>query len=54
MNQKQLVEKKNDLITRAEETLNKAKSEERELIPDEMAELAEIKDNVKKIKDSPK
>lgn len=51
MNQKQLLEKKNDLITRAEETLNKAKSEERELTPDEMAELAEIKDNVKKIKD---
>lgn len=51
MNQKQLIEKKNDLITRAEETLNKAKTEERELTPDEMAELAEIKDNVKKIKD---
>lgn len=51
MNQKELLEKKNDLITRAEETLNKAKSEERELTPDEMAELAEIKDNVKKIKD---
>lgn len=51
MNQKELLEKKNDLITRAEETLNKAKTEERELTPDEMAELAEIKDNVKKIKD---
>jgi len=51
MNQKELIEKKNDLITRAEETLNKAKTEERELTDAEMAELAEIRDNVKKIKD---
>lgn len=51
MNQKELLEKKNDLITRAEDTLNKAKAEERELTDAEMAELAEIRDNVKKIKD---
>lgn len=51
MNQKELLEKKNDLITRAEETLNKAKTEARELTEAEMAELAEIRDNVKKIKD---
>lgn len=51
MNQKELMEKKNDLITRAEDTLNKAKTEERELTDAEMAELAEIRDNVKKIKD---
>lgn len=51
MNQKELIEKKNDLITRAEETLNKAKTEERELTDAEMAELAEIRDNVKRIKD---
>ena len=51
MNQKELIEKKNDLITRAEDTLNKAKTEERELTDAEMAELAEIRDNVKKIKD---
>jgi len=51
MNQKELMEKKNDLITRAEDTLNKAKAEERELTDAEMAELAEIRDNVKKIKD---
>lgn len=51
MNQKELIEKKNDLITRAEETLNKAKIEERELTDAEIAELAEIRDNVKKIKD---
>ena len=49
MNTKELVEKKNDLITRAEETLNKAKEEKRELTDAEMAELAEIRDNVRKI-----
>lgn len=52
MNFKELEEKKNDLITRAEETLNKAKEEKRELTPDEAAELAEIRDNVKKIVDT--
>lgn len=49
MNFKELIEKKNDLITRAEETLNKAKEEKRELTDDEAAELAEIRDNVRKI-----
>lgn len=49
MNQKELLEKKNDLVTRAEETLNKAKTENRELTDAEMAELAEIRDNVRKI-----
>ena len=49
MNFKELEEKKNDLITRAEETLNKAKEEKRELTDDEAAELAEIRDNVRKI-----
>ena len=43
-------EKKNDLITRAEELVNKAKAEERELTPDEAQELAEIRDDVKAIK----
>lgn len=51
MNQKELIEKKNDLITRAEDTLNKANTEERELTDAEMAELAEVRDNVKRIKD---
>lgn len=46
---KSLIEKKNDLITRAEEVLAKAKEEERELTDAEMAELAEIRDNVRKI-----
>lgn len=49
MNFKELEEKKNDLITRAEETLNKAKEEKRELTDDEAAELAEIRDDVRKI-----
>ena len=45
-----LEEKKNDLITRAEE-LVKA-SETRELTPDEAQELAEIRDDVKAIKEA--
>lgn len=49
---KELREKKNDLITRAEEVLKKAEDEKRELTPDEAAELAEIRDDVKKIKDT--
>lgn len=52
MNFKELIEKKNDLITRAEETLNKAKEEKRELTDAEAAEIAEIRDNVKKIVDT--
>ena len=47
--EKELFEKKNDLIVRAEETLNKAKAEKRELTDAEMAELAEIRDNVRRI-----
>lgn len=46
---KELIEKKNDLITRAEDVLNTAKTEKRELTEDEAAELAEIRDNVRKI-----
>lgn len=51
-NFKELIEKKNDLVTRAEETLNKAKEEKRELTDDEAQELAEIRDNVRKIVDT--
>ncbi len=47
--EKGLNEKKNDLITRAEEVLNKAKEEKRELTEDEAEELAEIRDNVRRI-----
>ena len=49
MNEKQLVEKKNDLITRAEEVLKTAKAETRELTDAEAQELAEIRDNVRRI-----
>ena len=49
---KDLVEKKNDLIKKADEMLNKAKLEKRELTPDEMQELAEIRDDVKRIKEA--
>lgn len=49
---KGLNEKKNDLITRAEEIINKAKEGCRELTPDEMQELAEIRDDVRKIKET--
>lgn len=47
-----LEEKKNDLITRAEEVLNKAKEEKRELTDAEAQELAEIKDDVRRIKET--
>ena len=49
---KELQEKKNDLIVRAETVLNKAKEEKRELTEDEAAELAEIRDNVRRIIDT--
>ena len=47
--EKELMEKKNDLITRAEEVLNTAKAETRELTDAEAQELAEIRDNVRRI-----
>ena len=47
--EKELNEKKNDLITRAENVLNKAKAEKRELTEAEAEELAEIRDNVRRI-----
>lgn len=50
MNKKYWSEKKNELITRAENILNGAESEKRQLTDDEAAELAEIRDDVKKIK----
>lgn len=46
---KELMEKRNDYMTKAEGILNKAKLEKRELTEDEAAELAEIRDNVRKI-----
>ena len=50
-NVKAQIERKNDLITRAESIVNLAESEKRELTEAEAAELAEIRDDVKKIKD---
>ena len=49
---KELVEKKNDLIEKAEGMLNQAKMEKRELTEAEAAELAEIRDNVRRIIDT--
>ena len=47
-----LEEKRNDLITRAEEVLQKAKVEKRELTDAEAQELAEIRDDVRRIKET--
>lgn len=49
---KYLEEKRNDLITRAETVLNKAKEEKRELTDAEAQELAEIRDDVRRIKET--
>ena len=48
---KQLKEKQRSLITRADEILAEAKTQNRELTDAEVQELAEIRDNVKFIKD---
>ena len=45
------IEKKNDLIKRAESIINLAETEKRELTDAEAQEIAEIRDDVKKIKD---
>lgn len=52
MNYKALEEKRNDLITRAEAILNDAETNKRELTDAEAQELAEIRDDVRKIKDA--
>lgn len=44
MEEKALIEKRNDNITRAEEVLNKAKEEERELTEEEAQTLTELRD----------
>lgn len=49
---KNLVELKNDKITEAEKILADAEINKRELTEDEAAELAEIRDDVKRIKDA--
>ena len=45
------IEKKNDLIKKAESIINLAETEKRELTPDEAQALAEIRDDVRKIKE---
>ena len=52
INYKGLVEKKNDLITRAEAILSDVETNNRELTDDEAQELAEIRDDVRKIKEA--
>lgn len=52
MHYKRLIEKKNDLITRAEAILSDAEVNKRELTDDEAQELAEIRDDVRKIKEA--
>lgn len=47
---KELTEKKNDLVERAEKVLEKAQLEKRELTDDEAQELAEIRDDIRRIK----
>lgn len=49
---KGLIEKKNDLITRYEAILNDAETNKRALTDDEAQELAEIRDDVRKIKEA--
>ena len=49
---KKLIEKQNDLLVRAEEVLNNAKAEQRELTDAEAQELAEIRDDIRKIKET--
>ena len=49
-NVKAFTERQNDLITRAETLVNTAESEKRELTDAEAAELAEIRDDVQRIK----
>ena len=52
MNFKALIEKKNDLIVRAEDILKDAETNKRELTDAEAQELAEIRDDVRKIKEA--
>ena len=49
--EKEMVEKRNDLIVRAKEIVNTAETEKRELTDAEAQELAEIRDDVRKIKE---
>lgn len=52
INLKGFEERKNDLIKRAEEIMHDAETNKRELTDDEAQELAEIRDDVRKIKEA--
>lgn len=52
MSEKEMLERQNDLITRAEEILDSAKAEERELSDDEIAEITSAKEEVRRIKET--
>lgn len=52
MNFKAMEERKNDLITRAEDIIKDAETNKRELTDAEAQELAEIRDDVRKIKEA--
>ena len=49
---KKMNEKLNEKIAKADAILGKAQKEERELTPDEMQEIAEIRDDVRRIKET--
>ena len=52
MSEKEMLERQNDLITRAEEILDSAKAEQRELNDDEIAEITSAKEEVRRIKET--
>ena len=49
MSEKEMLERQNDLITRAEEILDSAKAEQRELNDEEIAEITSAKEEVRRI-----
>lgn len=52
MSEKEMLERQNDLITRAEEILDSAKAEQRELNDEEIAEITSAKEEVRRIKET--
>lgn len=52
MTEKEMLERQNDLITRAEELLDSAKAEQRELTDEEIAEVTSAKEEVRRIRET--
>ena len=52
MTEKEMLERQNDLITRAEDILDSAKAEQRELSDEEIAEITSAKEEVRRIKET--